>query len=127
VFHSAVVWVNGQQIGSHLRKGYTSFAFDISAVALPGQANTITVKVDNSFDQNMLPRGNSYDWTADGGIIRPVSLLVTPKTFIDLGRRCAAPFLFDYLRGSQNRGERRRLLFQWWARLADGGRTHGGQ
>ena len=83
VFHSAVVWLNGEQVGSHLRKGYTSFAFDISAAALPGQANTITVKVDNSFDQNMLPRGNSYDWTPDGGIIRPVSLLISPKTFIE--------------------------------------------
>ena len=83
VFHSASVWANGQQIGSHLRKGYTSVAFDISAAVVPGRANTITVKVDNSFDQDMLPRGNSYDWTPDGGIIRPVSLLITPKTFIE--------------------------------------------
>jgi len=83
VFHSAVVWVNGEQVGSHLGKGYTSFAFDISAATRPGKANTISVKADNSFDQNMLPRGNSYDWTPDGGIIRPVSLLITPKTFIE--------------------------------------------
>jgi beta-glucuronidase len=83
VFHSATVWVNGKPIGRHLRKGYTSFAFDISSAVLPGQANTLTVKVDNSFDQNMLPRANSYDWTPDGGIIRPVSLLITPKTFIE--------------------------------------------
>jgi beta-glucuronidase len=83
VFHSAVVWVNGQRIGSHLRKGYTSFTFDISSAVLPGQSNTIIVKVDNSFDQSMLPRGNSYDWAPDGGIIRPVSLLITPKTFIE--------------------------------------------
>jgi beta-glucuronidase len=83
VFHSAVVWLNGQRIGGHLRKGYTSFVFDICAAARPGQTNTIVVKVDNSFDQNMLPRGNSYDWAPDGGIIRPVSLLVTPKMFIE--------------------------------------------
>jgi beta-glucuronidase len=83
VFHSAVVWLNGRRIGSHLRKGYTSFAFDISAAVETGRANTLTLKVDNSFDQNMLPRGNSYDWAPDGGIIRPVNLLVTPKTFIE--------------------------------------------
>ncbi len=59
VFHSAVVWVNGQPVGSHLRKGYTSFALDISNAVLPGRINFVTVKVDNSFDQNMLPRGNS--------------------------------------------------------------------
>src|SRR5260370_31501359 len=28
-FHSATVWVNGQLAGRHLRKGYTSFTFDI--------------------------------------------------------------------------------------------------
>ena len=83
VFHSAVVWVNGQPVGSHLRKGYTAFTLDIAAAVIPGRTNLVIVKVDNSFDQHMLPRGNSYDWTPDGGIIRPVSLLVTPKTFIE--------------------------------------------
>jgi beta-glucuronidase len=83
VYHSAVVWVNGQAVGSHLRKGYTAFAFDVSTAVAPGHTNTVTVKVDNSFDQNMLPRGDSYDWTPDGGIIRPSNLLVTPKTFVE--------------------------------------------
>jgi len=83
VFHSALVWVNGQPVGGHLRKGYTSFALDIAAAVIPGRTNLVTVKVDNSFDQNMLPRGNSYDWTPDGGIIRPVSLLVSPETLIE--------------------------------------------
>jgi beta-glucuronidase len=31
----------------------------------------------------MLPRAGSYDWTPDGGIIRPVSLLITPPIFIE--------------------------------------------
>ena len=31
----------------------------------------------------MLPRGQSSDWTHDGGIYRPVSLLVTPKAYIE--------------------------------------------
>jgi len=83
VFHSAEVWVNGKPVGSHLRKGYTSFVLDITAAAIPGRANLVAVKVNNSFDRNMLPRGNSYDWTPDGGIIRPVSLLANPKTFIE--------------------------------------------
>jgi beta-glucuronidase len=83
LYHSAVVWVNGKPVGSHLRKGYTSFALDITAAVIPGRTNLVAVKVDNSFDQNMLPRGKSYDWTPDGGIIRPVSLLVTPNTFIE--------------------------------------------
>jgi beta-glucuronidase len=31
----------------------------------------------------MLPRGRSSDWAHDGGIYRPVQLLVTPKTFVE--------------------------------------------
>ena len=45
--------------------------------------NFLAVKVDNSFDADMLPRNRSYDWAQDGGITRPVSLLVTPSAYID--------------------------------------------
>ena len=83
VFHSATVWVNGRQAGQHLRKGYTAFAFDITPLLRFGQPNTVVVKVNNAFDEAMLPRGRSSDWTHDGGIYRPVSLLVTPKVFIE--------------------------------------------
>jgi len=31
----------------------------------------------------MLPRMKSYDWTNDGGITRPVQLVITPQTFIE--------------------------------------------
>jgi beta-glucuronidase len=31
----------------------------------------------------MLPRGTSYDWAEDGGITRPVHLLVTPPVYAD--------------------------------------------
>jgi len=83
VTHSTRVWLNGQPIGDHLRAGYTTFTFDISSALRPGATNYLVVKADNSFDQNMLPRGKSFDWTVDGGIIRPVNLLITPQTFIE--------------------------------------------
>lgn len=83
VFHSATVWINDQLAGEHLRKGYTAFALDIRPHLRFGQDNSVRVRVDNSFDDHMLPRGRSSDWTHDGGIIRPVSLLVTPEVFID--------------------------------------------
>ena len=83
VYHSAQVWVNGIPVGEHLRKGYTTFTLDISVALRPGQDNLIAVRVDNAFDDQMLPRGSSFDWTPDGGIIRPVSLIVTGRTFID--------------------------------------------
>lgn len=82
VYHTAAVWVNGKLVGRHAGKGYTAFAFDITAALRPG-ANVIAVRVDNSFNEQILPRGDSYDWAGDGGITRPVSLLVTPSVYIE--------------------------------------------
>lgn len=82
VFHSARVWLNGTYAGQHLRKGYTAFVLDVSGLVRTGE-NNLVVQVDNRFDDAMLPRGDSYDWAADGGITRPVSLLISPQTYID--------------------------------------------
>jgi beta-galactosidase len=83
VFHSATVWVNGELAGEHSRKGYTAFALDITHLLHWGRTNTIAVRVDNAFNEHMVPRGRSSDWAHDGGIFRPVQLLVTPKIFIE--------------------------------------------
>ena len=83
VFHTATVFVNGKEAGHHAGKGYTAFAFDISTLLHLGSANVLEVKVDNTFNEDMLPRGRSSDWAHDGGIYRPVQLLVTPKVFIE--------------------------------------------
>jgi len=93
VTHSAKVWVNDKFVGEHLRKGYTAFVLDITRAFRFGAANTLTVRVDNAFDPNMLPRDQSFDWTVDGGIIRPVSLLVTPQTYIERVEIDAVPDL----------------------------------
>jgi beta-galactosidase len=91
VFHTATVWVNGSPAGEHARKGYTAFTLDIAHLMRWGQTNAIAVRVDNAFNQNMLPRGQSSDWANDGGIFRPVHLLVTPKTFVERVDIDAAP------------------------------------
>ena len=83
VYHTATVWVNDQRVGAHERKGYTAFTFDITGALRFGERNRVVVKVDNSFRDDMLPRSNSYDWVSDGGITRPVQLLVTPSVFIE--------------------------------------------
>jgi beta-galactosidase len=83
VFHSASVWVNGNEVGQHLRKGYTAFDFDITRFLHPGADNVLVVMVNSDFDSRMLPRGHSSDWTHDGGIYRPVSLLITPRVYIE--------------------------------------------
>lgn len=83
VFHTAQVWVNGQKVGTHPGRGYTAFAFDITKALRLGAVNRVVARVDNSFRDDVLPRANSYDWTPDGGITRPVSLLVTPLSYIE--------------------------------------------
>jgi len=83
VFHTATVWINGELAGAHVRKGYTAFVLDITHLLHLGTSNTIAVRVDNAFNDNMVPRGRSSDWAHDGGIYRPVQLMITPKTFVD--------------------------------------------
>ncbi len=83
VFHSATVWINGQLAGQHLRKGYTSFVLDITRWVRFGDSNHVIVKVDNAFDDAMLPRGRSSDWEHDGGLYRSVRLLVTGPVFFE--------------------------------------------
>ncbi len=95
VTHSAAVWVNEKPVGTHERKGYTAFTFEISDALKFGTMNAVTVQVDNRYNTRMLPRERSFDWTVDGGIIRPVSLLVTPQTYIERVEVDATPLLED--------------------------------
>lgn len=83
VFHTATVWLNGKLAGEHARKGYTAFAIDISHLVHTGTPNLLVVRVDNSFNLHMLPRGRSSDFPHDGGIFRPVQLLITPEVFVE--------------------------------------------
>jgi beta-galactosidase len=93
VTHTAHVFLNGKAIGEHVGKGYTAFTVDLSPQLNPGQQNTLLVRVDNRPNDRMLPRNKSYDWTDDGGIIRPVHLHITPATFIELVEIDASPDL----------------------------------
>ena len=83
VNHTANVFLNGKPLGEHVGKGYTAFTLDLSPHLKFGRENTLLVRVDNRPSDRMLPRNKSYDWTDDGGIIRPVNLLVTAPTFIE--------------------------------------------
>lgn len=93
VNHTAHVFLNGKAVGEHVGKGYTAFTLDLSAHLDAGGRNTIMVRVDNRPGDRMLPRNKSYDWTDDGGIIRPVNLLVTARAFIERVEIDAVPYL----------------------------------
>jgi beta-glucuronidase len=90
VFHSAVITLNGAAVGEHLRKGYTAFTLDLTPHLKTGR-NLLQVHVNNAFDDRMLPRGRSSDWAHDGGIYRPVQLLITPTLFAERLEIDAAP------------------------------------
>ena len=83
VFHSARVWVNGRPVGEHLRKGYTGFTLDVTGALRWDGLNVLVVRAENTFDDRMLPRGRSSDWTHDGGIYRPVALVASPPAFVE--------------------------------------------
>jgi beta-galactosidase len=93
VFHTAEVFLNGKSAGTHGGQGYTAFALDISQLFTAGGRNTVVVRVDNGFAPGMLPRGASYDWTPDGGLTRPVRLIVTPPVYLEAVRVDAVPDL----------------------------------
>ena len=82
VYRDAVVWINGHEAGEHFNSGYTAFEIDLSVNIKYGADNRITVKVNNSNSDQALPIGNSFDWADDGGIIRPVQLIVTGQTAV---------------------------------------------
>ncbi|MFZ0661180.1 MAG: glycoside hydrolase family 2 TIM barrel-domain containing protein [Acidobacteriaceae bacterium] len=83
VYHTAHVFLNGKMIGQHIGKGYTAFTCDLSPHLGHDKSNELLVRVDNSFSNAMLPRMKSFDWANDGGLIRPVQLLITPPVFIE--------------------------------------------
>lgn len=72
------VRVNGKEAGAH-RGGYTAFAYEITGLIQPGQ-NLIEVKVDNSFDREIMPLFCDYNFY--GGIYRSVHLISTAKDCI---------------------------------------------
>ena len=83
----ATVWLNGTMLGTH-KGGFSRFRLDSTASLKPGQANTLTVKVDNTkpalggSTADVLPL--TGDFFVYGGLYRPVSLVFTRKMHLDL-------------------------------------------
>lgn len=70
----ADVYVNGRHVGEH-RGGFAAFCFELTPYLQFGQRNRLRVRVDNSRFADVAPL--SGDFTVDGGLYRPVHLLVT--------------------------------------------------
>jgi beta-glucuronidase len=79
VYRDVVVYINGKKIGENSGSGYTPFSFEISKSLIFGEENRIVVSVSNAFSEHAFPYLAKFDWNSDGGIIRPVSLVITGK------------------------------------------------
>lgn len=74
----ADVFVNGTKAGTH-KGAFNAFCFEITSLLKKGD-NLLEVKVSNRPDKDIAPLAG--DFTVFGGIYRPVSLLLLPKTCI---------------------------------------------
>jgi beta-galactosidase len=75
----AQVYLNGKAIGAH-RGAFTAFCFELTPQLHWGQTNELRVQVDNSNQADVPPL--SGDFNMDGGLYRPVKLIVTDAVCI---------------------------------------------
>ncbi len=95
VYHHAQIYLNGEEVAQHTQSGYTPFSVDITLALKLGEANTLVVKVNNEFTEDLLPYDKSYDWAADGGIIRDVQLSITGEQYVQHCVITAKPIITD--------------------------------
>jgi beta-glucuronidase len=123
VYDVASVWLNGRRLGKH-EGGYTPFEFEVNKILKPGK-NHLLVEVDNTptlssipalatshGSQEPMPYGSAakdtiVGWMPYGGIVRPVSLLITDQVYLsnmkietvpDLARHTASLAVHAWLR-----------------------------
>ena len=80
VVYRAEVYLNGQPVGTH-EWGYSPFQLHVTKAVKAGM-NRLFVLVDNHLREDRVP-GIRFDWNNDGGMIGSVSLVFTPKRFIE--------------------------------------------
>jgi beta-galactosidase len=74
----AKTYLNGQELGEH-RGAFTAFCYELTPLLHPG-ANELRVQVDNSGQKDVPPLAG--DFNIDGGLYRPVHLIVTDPVCI---------------------------------------------
>ena len=82
VNHTSIIYVNGIKVKEHIGDGFNKFSIQIHKYLNYGKQNIITVACNNDYGTKKVPYSNSFDWPNDGGIIRPVSLIVSDKPAI---------------------------------------------
>ncbi|MFK7934504.1 MAG: DUF4861 family protein, partial [Saprospiraceae bacterium] len=71
------IYVNGKLAGQHVG-GYVGFEIDITDHVKKGETNTISVRVDNSYNRDVIP-SQKADFFIYGGLTRDVWLKILPQ------------------------------------------------
>lgn len=74
------IFVNGNKAAEHIG-GYVGFEVDITKWVKPGEKNLIAVRVDNSYNPDVIP-SQKADFFIYGGITRDVYLKIVPEVYI---------------------------------------------
>jgi beta-glucuronidase len=77
--HTSFIYVNGKKVGENIGDGFDKFFINLNGQLNYGKENIITVACNNDYGKDKVPFGSSFDWPNDGGIIRPVSIIVSDK------------------------------------------------
>ena len=79
VNHTSFIYINGKKVGENIGDGFDKFYINLNGKLNYGKENILEVAVNNDYGRNKVPFGSSFDWPNDGGIIRPVSIIVSGK------------------------------------------------
>jgi len=81
VMYHSKVWLNGEFLGENIG-GYLPFDFDLTGKLRPGRNNVLVLRVDNRSCLQWLPAARNIEWMQYGGILEPVVLESSARTFI---------------------------------------------
>lgn len=83
IYRDASIWLNGVLIGKHEFAGFTTFTVDTNGNVSKDKKNTLILRVNNSPSREALPYDKSFDWADDGGVFRPVKMIITEDIAFD--------------------------------------------
>jgi beta-galactosidase/beta-glucuronidase len=82
VMYYSKVWLNGKYLGENIG-GYLPFSFNITDLLRMDGENVLVIRVDNKPRIEWLPASGQVEWVQYGGILQPVELVSTSKTYIE--------------------------------------------
>jgi beta-glucuronidase len=82
VMYYSKVWLNGEYLGENIG-GYLPFSFNITDHLRMDGENSLVIRVDNKPRIEWLPASGQVEWIQYGGILQPVELINTSKTYIE--------------------------------------------